>query len=110
VSKQLFPCAGLPAGGQPPVPHSLQETSPGYRREGQHSQMSRLTLAAYDQLCKDINDWIQKAGYVPPVRTLADQFECSPVTAWRIVKSQGWVAKGHHWEEVQQSEKERVAG
>jgi DNA-binding GntR family transcriptional regulator len=72
--------------------------------------MSRLTLAAYDKLCQDISTLIEKTGYVPPVRVLADQFECSPVTAWRIVRSQGWIAKGHHWEEVQQGKKKKVAG
>jgi DNA-binding GntR family transcriptional regulator len=59
--------------------------------------MSRITLAAYDQLCKAIAAKIKKDGYVPPARELADTFHCSPVTAWRIVRSQGWEAKGHRW-------------
>jgi hypothetical protein len=59
--------------------------------------MSRLTLAEYDHLCKQIAAWIKKNGYVPPVRDLGEIFECSPVTAWRIVRSQGWEAKGHRW-------------
>jgi hypothetical protein len=44
------------------------------------------------------------------LRNIDDHDECSPVTAWRIVKSQGWVAKGHHWEEVRHNENKRVAG
>jgi hypothetical protein len=59
--------------------------------------MSRLTLAEYDRLCQEIAAWIKKNGYVPPVRDLGEMFECSPVTAWRIVRSQGWEAKGHRW-------------
>jgi len=70
--------------------------------------MSRLTLAAYDKLCQDISTWIENTGYVPPVRVLADLFKCSPVTAWRIVRSQGWIAKGHHWEEVQQGKRNEL--
>jgi hypothetical protein len=31
------------------------------------------------------------------MRDLADELECSPVTAWRIVKSLGWSANGHRW-------------
>jgi hypothetical protein len=72
--------------------------------------MSRLTRAEYECLCQEIAAWIKMNGYVPPVRVLANQFECSPVTAWRIVRSQGWIAKGHHWEETRQGEKKRVAG
>ena len=61
-------------------------------------QMSpRITLAAYDQLRKAIAAKIKLDGYVPPARELADIFRCSPVTAWRIVKSLGYEAKGHHW-------------
>jgi len=76
-----------------------------YRHKEIIVSMSRLTLAEYDRLCKQIAAWIKKNGYVPPVRDLGEMFECSPVTAWRIVRSQGWIAKGHHWEEVQQGKK-----
>ncbi len=72
--------------------------------------MSRITLAAYDQLRKAIAAKIKADGYVPTARELADIFQCSPVTAWRIVKSLGYEAKGHHWAEVRQDEKERIAG
>jgi DNA-binding GntR family transcriptional regulator len=57
----------------------------------------RITLAAYDQLRKAIAAKIKLDGYVPPARELADTFRCSPVTAWRIVKSLGYEAKGHRW-------------
>ncbi len=69
--------------------------------------MSRLTIAAYDQLCKNIQDRIQELGYVPPVRDLAEQFHCSSVTAWRIVKAQGWEAKGHRLVQGKKTEKRK---
>jgi hypothetical protein len=59
--------------------------------------MSRLTVVEYDRLSKKIKAWIEKNGYVPPVRIMAEMFECSPVTAWNIVRSQGWEAQGHRW-------------
>ena len=59
--------------------------------------MSRLTLSEYDKLRQAIADWINRNGYVPPTRDLADSFHCSPVTAWRIVRSLGWTARGHRW-------------
>lgn len=62
--------------------------------------MSRITLAAYDQLRKAITAKIAADGFVPPARELADIFHCSPVTAWRIVKSLGYEAKGHRWIKV----------
>ncbi len=57
----------------------------------------RITLAAYDQLRKAIAAKIKADGYVPPARELANIFQCSPVTAWRIVKSLGYEARGHRW-------------
>jgi len=60
--------------------------------------MTHYTVAEYDQLCRNIASWIGKNGYVPTVRELADHFNCSPATAWRIVRAQGWEAKGHRWE------------
>jgi len=62
--------------------------------------MTRLTLAQYDQLRKAISEQIERAGFVPPMRNLADELHCSPVTAWRIVRSLGWSAKGHRWVEA----------
>ena len=59
--------------------------------------MSRITVAEYDRLSGEIAAWIKKNGYVPPVRTLSKKFECAPITAWRVVRSQGWEAKGHRW-------------
>jgi len=69
-----------------------------------------MTIAQYDQLREAISDKIERDGYVPPTRTLADEFHCSPVTVWRIVRSLGWQARGHHWTEERQNENERVIG
>lgn len=62
--------------------------------------MTRLTITQYDQLRKAISERIKQDGYVRPTRNLADELHCSPVTAWRIVRSLGWSAKGHRWVEA----------
>jgi hypothetical protein len=86
----MFQCACWQQSRQP-------TPSFDYRHKEIIVSMSRLTLAEYDRLNKQIAAWIKKNGYVPPVRDLGEIFECSPVTAWRIVKSLGWEAKGHRW-------------
>lgn len=67
--------------------------------------MARLTIAEYDRLRREIFTQIKRTGFVPPVRELAAQFDCSPVTAWRIVRSQGWRAKGHRWVEPEKKDR-----
>jgi len=68
-----------------------------------------MTQAQYDDLSRRIAVLIENDGSVPPVRELADIFHCSPVTAWRIVRSLGWKAKGHRWIEMAQKS-DRIAG
>ncbi|MGB8211972.1 MAG: hypothetical protein WCE68_00305 [Anaerolineales bacterium] len=71
--------------------------------------MSRMTQAKYDDLHRRIAALIEKEGSVPPTRELADIFQCSAMTAWRIVRSLGWEAKGHRWIEMAQKS-DRIAG
>ncbi len=59
--------------------------------------MKRLTVAELDALRRTIHEYICEVGYVPPMRELAAQFSCPTVTAWRIVRSLGWEARGHRW-------------
>lgn len=59
--------------------------------------MARLSPSEYEALRRTIAAHIAHTGYVPPVRDLAEACLCSPVTAWRIVRSLGWRAKGHRW-------------
>ncbi len=55
----------------------------------------------YNRLAQQISDLIQRKGYVPPVREIAEELSCSASTAWKITRTLGWAARGrHHWDPV----------
>ncbi len=57
----------------------------------------------YNRLAGQISALIERKGYVPPVRIIAEELSCSASTAWKITRALGWVARGrHHWDPVQQ--------
>ncbi|HXF85493.1 MAG TPA: hypothetical protein VNK49_08890 [Anaerolineales bacterium] len=59
--------------------------------------MPRQTRDEIEVLREKIREFIERNGYVPSVREAAEMFNCAPTTAWRIIRSLGWKARGHRW-------------
>jgi hypothetical protein len=59
--------------------------------------MPRQTQAEIEALRERIREFIERNGYVPSAREAGDTFKCAPTTAWRIIRSLGWEARGHRW-------------
>jgi hypothetical protein len=73
--------------------------------------MTRLSPSEYEELRKRISVHIKRAGYVPPVRELAAELDCSFTTAWRIVRGLGYRANfKHRWKRAESREKRIESG
>ncbi len=57
----------------------------------------RKTRAEVEMLREKIREFIERNGYVPSAREAREAFKCAPTTAWRIIRSLGWEARGHRW-------------
>lgn len=71
-------------------------------------KMSRITRNEFGKLKQMIAELIEKEGSPPPMDEIAEKLKCSKTTAWRIVKSLGWVTikqSGHRWKHTSQPDK-----